>query len=79
MPSVSFKSDLSAYEDAMTASGEDYLLLVNKQTALSATYKPGTLTKVKDARRTSSWRLPPPVHLRLCLSKCAPRAFRTYS
>ncbi|MBO4979517.1 MAG: M15 family metallopeptidase [Clostridia bacterium] len=51
MPPVSFKADLSAYEDAMTARSEDYLLLVNKHTPLSASHKPTELTKVKDARK----------------------------
>ena len=51
MPSVSFKSDLSAFEEAMTASGEEYLVLVNKTTLLPSTYKPGSLAAVKDAKK----------------------------
>ncbi len=51
MPSVSFKSDLSAYEDAMTASGEEYLVLVNKSTLLPSSHKPKSLVAVKDAKK----------------------------
>ena len=52
MPTVTFKSDLSAYEDDMNPKNADaYLLLVNKQTPLSASYKPSSQIAVKDARR----------------------------
>ena len=51
MPKISFKSDLSAYESAMTASGEEYLMLVNKSTLLPSSYKPQSLSKVKDTHK----------------------------
>ena len=52
MPTVTFKSDLSAYENDMNPAYADaYLLLVNKQTPLGASYIPTGLVSVKDARR----------------------------
>ncbi len=52
MPTVTFKSDLSAYENDMNPKNADpYLLLVNKQTPLSSSYKPSSQIAVKDAKR----------------------------
>jgi LAS superfamily LD-carboxypeptidase LdcB len=51
MPSISFKSDLSAFEEAMTASGDEYLMLVNKSTLLPSSHKPKSLVAVKDAKK----------------------------
>lgn len=51
MPSLNFKTDLSAYEQYMTASGEEYLILVNKENPLASDYVPSNLTAVKDARK----------------------------
>ena len=51
MPSLNFKTDLSAYEQYMTASGEEYLILVNKENPLASDYVPSDLTAVKDARK----------------------------
>ena len=51
MPSLDFTADLSVYEGAMTASGEEYLMLVNKSTLLPSTYQPGSLSKVKDTHK----------------------------
>lgn len=50
-PAVSFQSDLSAFEEAMTASDEAYLLLVNKQHPLGASYAPEQTVKVKDTHK----------------------------
>jgi D-alanyl-D-alanine carboxypeptidase len=52
MPAVTFKSDLSAYENDMNPQNANaYLLLVNKQTPLGSAYKPNALVSVKDANR----------------------------
>lgn len=51
MPSISFKSDLSAFEDAMTVTDEKYLLLINKQNKVDDSFVPSPLVKVKDAKK----------------------------
>lgn len=46
-----FTADLSAYEQYMNPSEyEEYLLLANKTTTLSPTFKPADLTDIKDTR-----------------------------
>lgn len=51
MPSIAFKSDLSAYEGDMNTNAEEYLILVNKQHVLSEGYEPSDLVRVKDAKK----------------------------
>ena len=45
-----FESDLSAYEEYMNPAGDDYLLLVNVDSPLSADYDPDDLVDVKATR-----------------------------
>ncbi len=51
MPPVTFQSNLEAYESAMTASDEKYLLLINKQSKVNASFVPAPLTAVKDTHK----------------------------
>ena len=51
MPEMQFKSDLSAYEAAMTADGDKYLVLINKQNKVGAELVPSPLVKVKDTHK----------------------------
>jgi len=52
MPPVTFKSDLSAYESAMTASDEKYLVLINKQNKVTASFVPAPLAAVADTHKS---------------------------
>ncbi len=56
LPSLSFRTDLSAYESAMTpsletASEKGYFVLANKDSKLTADFAPEDLIPVKDARK----------------------------
>ncbi len=52
MPPVLFKSDLSAYEDAMNPKdAEKYLVLINKQNKVDASFVPEPLVAVKNAKK----------------------------
>jgi len=52
MPEVTFSTDLSAYEEYMNpADASEYLVLVNKVTAVDASFKPADLTDVVDTRK----------------------------
>lgn len=51
MPTLDFKSDLSAYESYMDAPAGSYLLLANKETPLPSDYVPADLMAVKDTHK----------------------------
>ena len=51
LPDLNFKTDLSAYEQYMTASSEEYLILANKENSLPSDYVPSDLVVVKNARK----------------------------
>lgn len=53
VPAVSFRADLSAYEDAMNPKNcEEYLILVNKTHPVDENMRPDDLVSVLDARKS---------------------------
>ncbi|MDD6800816.1 MAG: M15 family metallopeptidase [Firmicutes bacterium] len=52
IPEITFKSDLSAYEEYMNPTDDsEYLILINTENTLDSTYKPNDLTALVDTRQ----------------------------